>query len=162
MDKNLIIYQTKNGEIEFKGDMNRETLWATQAQIVDLFKVDQSVVSRHVRNIFKDKEVDVKSNMQKMHIANSDKPVSLYSLDVILAVGYRANSKVAIEFRQWSTKILRQHITKGYTLNRKRISKNYSEFIKAVDSAQVAESDPKDKDRVVGLVLQLLRGSVKV
>ena len=68
-----------------------------------------------------------------MHIANSDKPVALYSLDVILAVGYRANSKVAIEFRQWATNTLRAHIIEGYTINRRRISKNYESFLTAVE-----------------------------
>lgn len=129
----IVIYQTKSGAIELRGDFGRETIWATQAQIVDLFNIDQSVVSRHVRNIFKDGEVEEKSNMQKMHIANSDKPVIFYSLDVILAIGYRANSRIAIEFRQWATKTLRQHITKGYTINPKVIKNNYAEFQKAIE-----------------------------
>ena len=86
-DQNIIIYRTKNGAIELQGDVKAETLWATQAQIVQLFEIDQSVVSRHIRNIFKDGEVNKKSNMQKMHIANSDKPVIFYSFDMVLAVG---------------------------------------------------------------------------
>jgi hypothetical protein len=106
-----IIYQAKNGAIELKGDWTQDTIWASQAQIVHLFQVDQSVVSRHINNIFKDDEVDKKSNMQKMHIANSDKPVNFYSLDVVLGVGYRTNSKIAIEFRKWATQTLKQHIT---------------------------------------------------
>ena len=68
--KNVIIYQTKSGAIELQGDFKHETFWVTQAQIVKLFSIDQSVVSRHIKNIFKDGEVDRKSNMQKMHIAN--------------------------------------------------------------------------------------------
>jgi death-on-curing family protein len=74
--------------------------------------------------------------MQKMHIANSDKPVVLYSLDVVLSIGYRTNSKIAIEFRQWATKTLREHITKGYTINKKVILKNYEQFIKNVSDIQ--------------------------
>lgn len=72
--------------------------------------------------------------MQKMHITNSDKPVVLYSLDVVLGVGYRANSKVAIEFRKWATKILRKHITKGFTINPKIVRKNYAEFQEAIEN----------------------------
>src|SRR3989344_2987172 len=132
----LVIYQAKSGAIELRGDFGKETIWATQAQIVGLFGVDQSVVSRHIKNIFKDGEVLEKSNMQKMHIANSDKPVVMYSLDVILGVGYRTNSKIAIEFRKWATKTLREHITKGYTINRKQIGKNYDAFMKAVGDIQ--------------------------
>jgi prophage maintenance system killer protein/prophage antirepressor-like protein len=134
--KEMIIYQAKTGAIELKGDFKHETIWATQAQIVSLFGVDQSVVSRHINNVFKDGEVDSKSNMQKMHNANSDKPVIIYSLDVILSVGYRTNSSVAISFRQWATKTLREHIVKGYTLNRKRIAQNYDQFLKAVESVK--------------------------
>ena len=135
-ENKIVIYQTKNGAIEFRGDISHETIWADQAQIVELFDVDQSVVSRHINNIFKDGEVDKKSNMQKMHIANSDKPVTFYSLDVILSVGYRTNSKIAIAFRQWATKTLREHITKGYTINRKQIANNYDVFMQAVASIQ--------------------------
>lgn len=91
--QNVVIYQASNWAIELKWDISKETIWANQNQIVELFGVDQSVVSRHIRNIFKDWEIEQKSNMQKMHIANSDKPVSFYSLDVILAVWYRTNSK---------------------------------------------------------------------
>ncbi len=94
-----IVYQTKTGAIQLRSDVKDDTIWASQADIVDLFGVDQSVVSRHIRNIFRDGEVTQKSNMQKMHIANSDKPVTFYSLDIILAVGYRTNSQVAIEFQ---------------------------------------------------------------
>jgi len=109
----LIIYQTADGAIELKGDLSHETLWASQQQIVDIFGIDQSVVSRHIRNIFKSGEVSQESNMQKMHIAHSDKPVGFYSLDIILAVGYRANSSVAIAFRKWATQTLKQQSRKG-------------------------------------------------
>jgi len=132
----IIIYQTKSGAIELREDLRAETFWATQDQIVRLFDIDQSVVSRHVKNIFQDGEVSQKSNMQKMHIANSDKPLNLYSLDVILAVGYRTNSARAIKFRQWATGVLRAHITTGFTVNRERIAKNYDTFLRAVEEVK--------------------------
>jgi len=132
----LVIYQAKNGAIKLRGDFTRETIWATQAQIIELFNIDQSVISRHIKNIFKDGEVEEKSNMQKMHIANSDKPVIVYSLDIILSVGYRTNSKIATEFRKWATKTLREHIVKGYTLNKKVILKNYDQFLKNISDIQ--------------------------
>lgn len=133
---NIVIFQSKSGAIELRGDFGKETIWATQAQMVELFGVDQSVVSRHIKNIFTDGEIEEKSNMQKMHIANSDKPITSYSLDVILGVGYRTNSRVAIEFRKWATKTLKEHITKGYTINRRQISKNYEAFMKSVVDIQ--------------------------
>ena len=79
----LILYEDR---LELQLDPRQDTVWASQAQIVELFDIDQSVVARHIRNIFRDGEIDEKSNMQKMYIANSDKPVKFYSLDVILAV----------------------------------------------------------------------------
>ena len=144
LDNKIIIYQTKSGAIELRGDFTRETIWASQAQIVDLFNVDQSVISRHINNIFKDREVEKNSNMQKMHIANSDKPITLYSLDVILGVGYRTNSKVAIEFRKWATKTLSDYIVDGYAINKNRIVKNYAQFLKSIN--QIKQLLPADSD----------------
>ncbi|MFZ1075712.1 MAG: virulence protein RhuM/Fic/DOC family protein [Minisyncoccia bacterium] len=136
MAKNkVVIYQAKNGAIELRGDFEHESIWATQAQIADVFGIERSVVTKHIRKIFTDKEIDEKSNVQKMHIT-SFKPTAMYSLDVVLSVGYRTNSKVAIEFRQWATKTLREHITKGYTINRKQIGKNYDAFMKSVGDIQ--------------------------
>src|SRR3989338_5486794 len=153
---NIVIYQAKNGAIELRGDFTRETIWATQKQIADLFGVDQSVVSRHIKNIFKDGEIEEKSNMQKMHNANSDKPVILYSLDVILGVGYRTNSKVAIEFRKWATKTLRNYIVEGFAVNKNRIAKNYTQFLSIVEDIKKflpagSVVEPKDAVELISL-----------
>ena len=117
---NLVIYS--DGELELKISVTDETIWLTQAQLSDIFEKDQSVISRHINNIFKDNEVDEKSNMQKMHTANSDKPVSFYSLDIVLAVGYRTNSSKAIKFRQWATSVLKNYIQNGYVINSDKIT----------------------------------------
>lgn len=132
-DNKLAIYQTKAGAIALRGDFSNETMWATQAQIANIFDIDRSVVSKHILNILKSKEVDEKSNVQKMHIPNSDKPVAFYSLDMILGVGYRANSARAISFRQWATNTLREHIVKGFTINRSVVKTHYAEFLQAVE-----------------------------
>lgn len=129
----VVIYQAKNGAIELRGDFTHETLWATQAQITRIFDIDRTVVTKHIGNILRNREVDEKSNVQKMHIANSDRPVTFYSLDVILAVGYRANSSKAIDFRKWATKTLRSYIVDGYVINRSRVGKNYEQFLSAVE-----------------------------
>ena len=117
---NTVIYN--DGEIELKVSVNNETIWLTQAQLCNIFEKDQSVISRHINNIFKDNEVDEKSNMQKMHIANSDKPVSFYNLDIVLAVGYRTNSSKAIKFRQWASSVLKNYIQNGYSINIDKIT----------------------------------------
>lgn len=90
--------------------------------MTELFNVGRSVITRHVNNIFKDNELKRESNVQKMHIANSDKPVQFYSLEVIISVGYRVKSKRGVEFRQWANKILKQYIIQGYAINEKRLA----------------------------------------
>ena len=132
----IVIYQAENGAIELRGDLSHETVWATQAQIAKVFNVERSVITKHIAKIIKDGEIIEKSNVQKMHIANSNKPVTFYSLDIILSVGYRTNSSTAIEFRKWATKTLKDHIVKGYTINRKQIARNYNTFMKSVSSVQ--------------------------
>ncbi len=115
----IAIYE--DGELSIDIEITNETIWVNQKQICEIFGRERSVVTKHINNIFKDKEVDIKSNVQKMHIANSDKPVSFYSLDIILAVGYRINSSQAIKFRQWATKILKQYMIDGYVVNAEKL-----------------------------------------
>jgi prophage maintenance system killer protein/prophage antirepressor-like protein len=148
-----IIYQTKSGALELRGDFRDETLWATQAQIADLFEIDRTVVTKHINNIIKSGEV-AKSNVQKMHIANSDKPVAFYSLDIILSVGYRSNSDRAITFRKWATKVLREHMIDGYTVNKTRIAQNYTAFLQAVDD--IKKFLPEGGQVDAGSVLELV------
>ncbi len=131
---NIVVYQAKSGAIELRGDARKETIWATQAQITKIFNIDRTVVTRHIGNVLRSAEVEEKSNVQKMHIPNSDKPVAFYSLDIILAVGYRANSARAIEFRQWATKTLHNYIVDGYAINKARIAKNYGQFLEAIEN----------------------------
>ena len=127
----IVIYE--DGDIALPISFDAEDFWLSQSDLIKLFEKDQSVISRHINKIFNDNEVDKKSNMQKMHIANSDKPVNFYSLDVVLAVGYRTNSGKAIKFRQWASRILKEHLVKGYTLNTKCLQqKGLKEFHEAI------------------------------
>jgi len=93
-----------------------------------LFEADRTVITRHLNNIFKEKELSLKSNVQKMHIPNSDKPVKFYNLDAIISVGYRVNSKKATQFRIWATRTLKQHLINGYTINEKRLAQAQDKF----------------------------------
>ena len=95
---NIVLYH--DGELELKVSLNEETIWLSQDEISLLFNVDRTSVTRHINKILKDNEVEENSNVQKMHFANSDKPVKIYSLDIILAVGYRTNSSKAIKIIQ--------------------------------------------------------------
>lgn len=89
--------------------------------MTELFNVDRTVITRHINNVFKEGELQRESNVQKMHIANSDKPVQFYNLEVIISVGYRVKSKRGVEFRQWASKVLKQYIIQGYAINEKRL-----------------------------------------
>jgi len=124
----IIIYKTSKNEVDLKVRFENETVWLTQAEIAELFGKDRTVITKHIKNIFADKEINLKSNVQKMHIANSDKPVEFYSLDVILAVGYRTNSARAIHFRKWATSVLKKYLLQGYTINEKRLLEAREKF----------------------------------
>ena len=134
-----MIYQAKSGAIELSGDFSKETVWATQAQIAEIFGIERSVVTKHIRNILKDRELDEKSVCAKFaHTAEDGKQyqVQFYNLDVILSLGYRANSVRAIEFRQWATHTLRNYIVDGCAINKKRIAHNYDRFLEVVRDVQ--------------------------
>jgi len=124
----ITIYQTDDGQVKLEVALEQDTVWLSQAQMVELFGRDQSVVSRHIRNALAEGEVVEKSNMQKMHIANSDRPVVFYDLDVVISVGYRIKSERGVQFRRWATNVLRQHLVQGYTLNQQRLEAQQEKF----------------------------------
>ena len=139
----VIIYNSDENNIELVVNIDNETVWLSQEQLVLLFQRDQSVISRHIRNIFNENELEEKSNMQKMHIANSDKPVSFYNLEVIISVGYRVKSKQGTQFRQWATQRLKDYLVKGYVLNERRLKEldyKYSELQNAIKLASNARN----------------------
>ncbi len=138
-ENKMVIYQTKSGALELRGDVSHETIWATLDQMAEVFERDKSVISRHLKNIFLEGELDKKAVVAKNATTAKDGKmyqVEYYNLDAVISVGYRVNSKVATRFRQWATTTLREHITKGYTINRKRVAQNYDAFMKAVTDIQ--------------------------
>lgn len=139
----VVIYQAKNGAIELRGDFSHDTIWATQAEVSKMFDVTPQNITLHVKNIYKDKELLEKATCKESLQVQIEgkrqvtRNVKLYNLDVIIAVGYRVNSVTGTNFRVWATKTLREHITKGYTINRKQVAKNYDAFLKSVADIQV-------------------------
>ena len=120
MNENIyqLIAFTEDGlSLDVRVDAEKETVWLTQAEMAELFDVDRTRITRHVNNILQDEEVDFESNVRKTHFANSDRPASLYSLNMILSVGYRVNSKCGIAFRRWANTVLKQYLVEGYALN---------------------------------------------
>lgn len=140
--KEVVIYQSKSGAIEFKGDFKNETIWATQAQIASAFGVTTQNITMHIKNVYKEKELLEKSTckkslqVQKEGKRTIEREVNEYNLDTIIAVGYRISSITGTKFRQWATKTLRSHIVDGYTINPKRVLKNYEVFLSAVDKVK--------------------------
>ncbi len=137
-----IIYQAANGAVELRMDMSKETVWANLNQIADIFNVQKAAVSKHLKNIFESGELDQRGTVSKMETVQIEgkrsiiREIEYYNLDALISVGYRVNSKQATEFRKWATKTLKEHITKGYTINKKMIGKNWEEFSHAVESAK--------------------------
>ena len=113
----IIIYQTQDGLTKIEVQLQNDSVWLTKNQMAELFQRDRSVISKHIKNAFEEGELDEKSNVQKMHVAHSDKPVNLYSLDVIISVGYRVKSLRGTQFRIWATNVLREYMTKGFAMN---------------------------------------------
>ena len=118
MEENkIIIYQSEDGQTQIDVRLENETVWLTQAQMVELFQKDQSVIARHISNVFREGELDKVSNMQILHNTLSKyKPTAVYNLDVIISVGYRVKSKRGTAFRIWARKILKDYLIKGYAV----------------------------------------------
>jgi prophage maintenance system killer protein len=158
--KGVVIYQAKNGAIELRGDFVKETIWATQTQIANAFDVDVRTVNEHVGNIYKSDELEKNPTIRNFRIVQKEgkrevwRDIKHYNLDVILSVGYRVNSKKATLFRQWATKTLRQHILDGYTINKNRIAKNYTQFLEAVENIKhlLPAGDKIDNASVLELI----------
>ena len=140
MKNEIILFE--NQDVKLEVNMNGETVWLTQDQMAKLFGKDRTVITRHINNIFKDGELEKKSNVQKMHIANSDKPVSLYSLDVIISIGYRVKSQNGVIFRKWANKVLKDYLLKGYAVNQKRLE-YLEKTIKLIDIAGRMDTELK-------------------
>lgn len=128
MKNTIEIYKSPDHKIELKVNLDNETVWLSQEQLVVLFDRDQSVISRHIRNVFKEGELEEECNMQKMHIPNSDKPVTFYNLDVIISVGYRVKSQRGTQFRQWATQRLKEYLVEGVAINEKRLAQKNQEI----------------------------------
>jgi hypothetical protein len=156
----LVIFTHGREKVKLKGDFDRETLWASQADMARIFGVTPQNITLHVRNIYKDKELTPEATCKEILQVQTEgnreisRQIKHYNLDVIIAVGYRINSVVGTSFRQWATRTLREHITKGYTINPSRITANYCQFMEAVDTLKklAPAGSPVDTESVLELV----------
>lgn len=120
-NNDIVIYQTEDGITKIEVNFNNDTVWLSQAQIGELFQRERSVITKHINNVFEEHELEEKSNVQILHIANSDRPVKLYNLDVIISVGYRVKSIRGTHFRRWATERLKEYMIKGFTMDDERL-----------------------------------------
>ena len=147
MDRfDLVRFTDNDFELDVRADSENETVWLTQAEMAQLFDVNIGRVSRHINNIFSEGELERKSNLRKTQFASSDKPVGLYSLNVIISVGYRVKSKRGTSFRIWANKVLKDYLIKGYAVNQKRID-NLNKTID-IQNRMLAHSLEIDEDEL--------------
>ena len=142
MKNEIILFE--NQDVKLEVNIKDETVWLTQKQMAELFARDIGVISRHIKNAFEE-EIDEKSNLQKVQIANSDKPVNYYSLDVIISVGYRVKSKNGVIFRKWATGVLKEYLINGYAVNKKRLE-YLEKTVKLIDIANRIDTELKESE----------------
>lgn len=143
----ITIYQTENGVVEVQ--LEKETVWLSQEQMAGLFDVQKAAVSKHLKNIFASGELERAATVSKMETVQHEgnrtvtRTIEHYNLDAVISVGYRVNSVRATRFRQWATRILREHLTLGYTLNRQRLEANASELEAALQLVKKVSQSPE-------------------
>lgn len=132
------IFRSNDGSIELNVQLDQEAVWLTQKQISELFDKNIRTINEHILNVYKEGELEQEPTIRKFQIVQKEgarevaRETNTYNLDVIISVGYRVKSKRGTQFRQWATKTLKEHLVKGYTLNQKRLEKNFDEFEHAV------------------------------
>ncbi|MEG1705514.1 MAG: RhuM family protein [Clostridia bacterium] len=120
----IIIFKSKDNKSKIEVKLENNNVWLTQNEISNLFDKSRSTITEHINNIFKDCELDEKSTVGLSDVANSDKPVKIYNLDVIIAIGYRVKSSIGIEFRKWATERLKEYLIQGFTINDEFLKNN--------------------------------------
>jgi hypothetical protein len=163
MKDNIIIYENKNGEVELRADIEKDTIWATQAQISDLFETTIPNVNIHLGKIYEEGELDKNRTIKDSLIVRKEggravkRRIELYNLDAIIAVGYRVNSKKATQFRIWATGVLREYLKQGYALNRYKLEKS-PEAIEGLNETLALMSSQKYPGKLKGkLVFKLTK-----
>ena len=120
-ENNEVVFYEPDETLKLDVRLENDTVWLTHSQMSELFLRDRSVITKHINNIFKEKELEENSNVHFLHIASSDKPVKFFSLDVIISVGYRVKSVRGTQFRQWANKVLKDYLLRGYAINQRLI-----------------------------------------
>ncbi|BBI59861.1 RhuM family protein [Vreelandella sulfidaeris] len=134
-DQQIQIFTSEDGQAHLEVTLEQESVWLSQAQMCELFGRERSVITKHIRNVFKEGELERNSVCAKFaHTAEDGKSyqVDHFNLDVIISVGYRVKSQRGVQFRKWATAVLKQYLVRGYTLNQRRLTERGIEFEQAV------------------------------
>ncbi|WP_411872177.1 RhuM family protein [Vulcanococcus limneticus] len=155
----ILVYEAPDGSAQVDVRLDRETVWLNQEQMAELFGRERSVVTKHIRNVFKEGELDPKATSAKFAQVRSEggrtvtRDVDHYNLDVIISVGYRVKSQRGTQFRIWATRTLREHLVRGYTLNQQRFARNAAELETALNLVRrAAAGEALTSDQGRGLV----------
>lgn len=153
MNNSIEIYHSQDGNVQLNVKLENETVWLSANQMAMLFDRDAKTIRKHINNVFADGELAKESNTQKMRVANSDKPVPFYNLDVIISVGYRVKSRQGVQFRQWATSVLKQYLIKGYVVNQQIKLDRYNElkYVVRLMSRSIVLQDKVTTDEYSGL-----------
>ena len=155
LNDKIVIYQTNDGKTSIDVKLENDTVWLSQSQMAELFEKDQSVIARHISNVFKEGELEQTSNMHILHNTFSKyKPTKVYSLDVIISVGYRVKSQRGTQFRIWANRILKDYLVKGYAVNKVLTEQRYTELkqLVAVLGRTVKAQETLTSDDALNLV----------
>lgn len=128
MNNPIEIYRSQDGSIQLNVKLENETVWLSANQMAILFDRNAKTIRKHINNVFADGELVKERNTHFLRVANSDKPVPFYNLDVIISVGYRVKSQQGVQFRRWATTILKQYLIKGYAINQQIKLERYNEL----------------------------------
>ena len=160
--KDIILYQAEDGKISVDVNIKDETIWLNLNQIAELFGRDKSVISRHIRNIYKDEELNRSSTVAFFATVQNEggreieRNIEFYNLDLIISVGYRVNSKRGTQFRIWATNLLKQHLINGYTINEKRLKEQTQKLFDLQNTIKILErtieNQVKELDEAKGLL----------
>lgn len=153
MNNSIEIYRSQDGSVQLSVKLENETVWLSANQMAMLFDRDAKTIRKHINNVFADGELTKESNTHFLRVANSDKPVPFYNLDVIISVGYRVKSQQGVQFRRWATSVLKQYLIKGYAINQQIKLDRYNELKDVVRlmSRAVGLQDKVTTDEYSGL-----------
>lgn len=153
MNNSIEIYRSQDGSVQLNVKLENETVWLSANQMAMLFDRDAKTIRKHINNVFADSELTKESNTHFLRVANSDKPVPFYNLDVIISVGYRVKSQQGVQFRRWATSVLKQYLIKGYAINQQIKLDRYNELKDVVRlmSRAVGLQDKVTTDEYSGL-----------